>query len=307
MTLTSPQLTTPSAADPSGPSLTLVRRLALVSIIANIGIVVTGGAVRLTGSGLGCPTWPRCTSSSYVATAQMGAHGAIEFTNRLLTFAVGAIALAGLVAAWRLRDRRPDLRGPAALVLAYIPAQAIIGGITVWTNLNPWVVGLHFLASMAVIAVCHEFWRRTRRAAVATATAVPAALRQLAVVVTVISAATLVVGTWVTGSGPHAGDAKAHRTGWDPQMVSQAHADLVLLLVGLTVALWFALRAVGAPAATVRAALILLGVELGQGLIGFVQYFTGLPALLVGAHLLGAGLVWWATLHTLHSTRTSPA
>jgi cytochrome c oxidase assembly protein subunit 15 len=136
---------------------------------------------------------------------------------------------------------------------------------------------------------------------------VPGPIRVLARLLLVVSAAVVVLGVVVTGSGPHAGDENAKRNGLDPATVSQAHADLVFLLIGLSVGLWFALRAVQAPPAAVRAAGVLLVVELSQGLIGFVQYFTGLPVLLVGAHMLGAALVWIATLAALRSLRTRPA
>ncbi|MCZ7436510.1 COX15/CtaA family protein [Micromonospora sp. WMMC241] len=283
-------------------SPTLLRRLALTSIIANVAIVVTGGAVRLTASGLGCPTWPRCTDESYTTTSEMGVHGVIEFGNRLLTFAVGIIALAVVLAVLTQRPRRRGLLPLAVGVLFGIPAQAVIGGITVLTNLNPWVVGLHFLASMVVIAVAYALWRRTVEPDGPVTPTVPAPLRTLAWITTVVGAAVLVVGTWVTGSGPHAGDQGAARNGLDPEAISQVHADGVFLLIGLSVALYFAFRAVGAARAA-RAAGVLLAVELGQGLIGFVQYFTHLPAVLVAAHMLGSCLVLLATLGVLRSTR----
>ncbi|GAB2955912.1 COX15/CtaA family protein [Micromonospora polyrhachis] len=280
----------------------VLRRLALASIIANIGIVVTGGAVRLTGSGLGCPTWPRCTEDSYVTTPEMGIYGMIEFGNRLLTFAVGLIALLGILSALAQRPRRKSLVQLSILVFLGVPAQAVIGGFTVLTDLNPWVVGLHFLASMAVIAAAYVFWRAAFEPGETAPAETPAPLRTLSWITTVVSAAVLVVGTWVTGSGPHAGDQDAKRLGFDPESISQAHVDLVFLLLGLSVALWFAFRAVGATVAA-RAALVLIAVELGQGLIGFVQYFTHLPGILVGAHMLGSCLVWLATLAVLRATR----
>ncbi|WP_341716760.1 COX15/CtaA family protein [Micromonospora sp. FIMYZ51] len=283
-------------------STTLLRRLAFASIVANVAIVGTGGLVRLTASGLGCPTWPRCTDESYVSTPEMGLHGAIEFGNRLLTFAVGAIALAVLVAVLLHRPRRPGLLPLAIGVLFGIPAQAVIGGITVLTNLNPWVVGLHFLASMVVIAVAYALWRRIKDPDGPVVPTVPAPLRTLARLTVAVSASVLVVGTWVTGSGPHAGDHGAARNGLDPETISQVHADGVFLLLGLSVALVFAFRAVGATRAA-RAATVLVAVELGQGVIGFVQYFTDLPALLVGAHMVGSCLVLLASLGMLWSTR----
>ncbi|KAB1913830.1 hypothetical protein GUI43_06454 [Micromonospora noduli] len=280
----------------------LLRRLALASIIANVGIVVTGGAVRLTASGLGCPTWPRCTDDSYVTTPEMGVYGVIEFGNRMLTFAVGLIALATVLAVLAHRPRRPGLLVLAVAVFLGIPAQAVIGGITVLTNLNPWVVGLHFLASMAVIAAAYALWRRIGDPDGPTVAVVPAPLRALARVTTGVTVAVLVVGTWVTGSGPHAGDHGAARNGLDPETISQVHADGVFLLIGLSVALIFAFRAVGAQRAT-RAAIILVAVELSQGLIGFVQYFTHVPAILVGTHMLGSCLVLLAALSVQWSTR----
>jgi cytochrome c oxidase assembly protein subunit 15 len=220
----------------------------------------------------------------------MGVHGAIEFGNRLLTFVLFALAVAAVVLAVRQRPRRRYQIVLALLVAAGIPAQAVLGGITVLTGLNPWVVGLHFLLSMVVIAVAYALWRSTTAPTVA---APSAPLRALALCVLAASAAALVVGTVVTGSGPHAGDADTARTGLDPATVSQVHADLVFLLLGLSIGLWFALRAVDRPA---RTAAVLVGVEVAQGAIGLVQYFTGLPEVLVLAHLAGACAVWLATL-----------
>ncbi len=284
----------------------LLRPLALASLIANAALVVTGAAVRLTGSGLGCPTWPRCTEESYTTTAAMGVHGAIEFGNRLLTFVLAAIALACLVAAVLAKPRRRSLILLALAVALGIPGQGVVGGITVLTDLNPWVVGLHFLLSMALIAGAYALWKRAAEGDGPPQSLVPGPLRTLARLMALVSAAVIVLGVVVTGSGPHAGDENAKRNGLDPATVSQAHADLVFLLVGLSVALWVALRAVGAPPAAIRAAGVLVLVELAQGVIGFVQYFTDLPVLLVGAHMLGATLVWIATLATLRSLRVRP-
>jgi cytochrome c oxidase assembly protein subunit 15 len=280
-----------------------VRGLALASLVANVGIVVTGGAVRLTASGLGCPTVPSCTDDSLVPTREMGVHGVIEFGNRQLTFLVGAFAALALLAVVVQRPRRRPLVVLAALVPAGITAQALIGAQTVLTGLNPWVVGCHFLVSMAVIAAAYTFWRRTAEPDGPVQASVPRPLRQLIWLLTAVAAAVLAVGTAVTGAGPHAGDIKVKRNGLDLESISQLHVDLVFLLLGLSMAALFALRAVSASPAAVRAAAVLLWVELGQGLIGFVQYLTNLPVLLVGAHMLGACLVWLATLDVLHRTR----
>ncbi|MER5455955.1 COX15/CtaA family protein [Micromonospora sp. NPDC002389] len=284
-------------------STTLLRRLAYANIVANTVIVVTGGAVRLTASGLGCPTWPRCTDDSYTTTAEMGVHGVIEFGNRLLTFALVLIAGATLLAALAHRPRRRGTVPLALGVVLGIVAQAVIGGITVRTQLHPSVVGIHFVVSMVLLLVAYALWRRVREPDGPKVPVVPSALRTLTWLTVVVSAAVIVVGVAVTGSGPHAGDANAVRNGLDPQTISQVHADLVFLLIGLTVGLWLALRAVGAPARAVRAAGVLLAVELSQGVIGFVQYLTNLPVLLVGAHMLGSCLVWLSTLAVLWSIR----
>jgi cytochrome c oxidase assembly protein subunit 15 len=274
-----------------------LRRLAFASVIVNVIIVVTGGLVRLTDSGLGCPTWPRCTDDSYVPTSAMGIHGAIEFGNRTLISVVGGVAVAGLIVAWLQRDRLRAALWPAFLVLVGVAVQGVVGGITVHLALNPYSVALHFLLSIVMLALAHTFWTRTREGRPRWTP--PPALRALALCLTVVSAAVLVLGTVVTGSGPHAGDAKAARTGFDPQAMAQLHADGVFLLIGLSVALWFAARALGAPHRVVRAVLVLVVVELSQGVVGFVQYFTGLPVAVVAAHMLGACLVWLATLSVL--------
>jgi cytochrome c oxidase assembly protein subunit 15 len=268
-----------------------VRRLALASVVANVAIVVTGGAVRLTASGLGCPTWPRCTDSSYTPTAEYAVHGVIEFGNRLLTFVLTAVVVAGLVAVWRQRPVRPGMRRLALLLFLGIPAQALLGGVTVLTGLNPWTVMAHFLVSMVLIALAVVLHQRAREGDLPPRPLVAAPLRRLGAGLLGVVAVTLVAGTVVTGSGPHSGDPAAGRTGLDPESVSQVHADLVFLLVGLTVAFYVALKATGAPPSAVRAMGVLLVVELAQGVLGFTQYFTDLPVVLVGLHLFGACLV----------------
>ncbi len=294
---------TPRAA--TAPAL--LRGLALASLIANVGIVVTGGAVRLTGSGLGCPTWPKCDGSSYVTTAAMGYHGEIEFTNRTLTGLVGVLALACLIAALfqpRASGRRRGQIWWAAGVLASIPAQAVLGGLTVLTKLNPWLVSSHFLLSSAVIAAAYQLWTRTRDGVARSEVRPP--IRALGWAIVGVTALVLAAGTVVTGSGPHAGDAHAKRTGLDPQMIAQLHTDLVMLLIGLSVAAWIALAATGA-AAGARSAGVLVIVECAQALIGFVQYFTHLPVVLVGVHMFGACLVLLAALRLLTALQVGAA
>jgi cytochrome c oxidase assembly protein subunit 15 len=272
-----------------------LRGLAWATLIANGVLVVTGGAVRLTASGLGCPTWPRCTDEGFTPHGSLSMHSAIEFGNRTLTGVLAAIAVATFVAAWE--SRRRDLRLLALLLGLGIPAQAVIGGITVLTDLNPWVVSFHLLCSMAIIGLAVVFLRRLDGPA---PTPVTGPVVGLAWAMFATGWVVLYVGTVVTGSGPHAGDVHVPRNGLDPLQLSQLHADVVFLFVGLTLGLVFALPAVSASAEAVRAARVLLLVELCQGAIGFVQYFTDLPVVLVGFHMLGAALVsatmTWAVL-----------
>jgi heme a synthase len=280
-----------------------VKRLAVALLAANIVIVVTGGAVRLTGSGLGCPSWPRCSGSSFVAHRALGYHGAIEFGNRMLTFVLVAIAVSTWVAVWRQQPRRRSLVTLATLLALGIPAQAVLGGMTVLTGLNPWLVAGHLLLSMALIGIAVMLLRRVDEADGPPRLTVPTAVATLVRLTFAAAWAVLYLGTVVTGSGPHAGAATSPRTGLDPATVSQFHADLVFLLVGLTGASILALRAVDAPYPAQRAAGWLLGIELLQGLVGFTQYFTDLPIALVAVHVLGAALVSAAATNLLLSIR----
>jgi heme a synthase len=286
---------------PTAFSAAAISRLALANVVANGAIIVTGGVVRLTGSGLGCPTWPRCTEESFVTTPELAGHGVIEFGNRLLTFVLTAVAVALLVAVFR--SSRRDLRPLSVLAFLGIPAQAAIGGVTVLTGLNPWTVAVHFLVSVVLTAVATVLWLRSREPGVGQ----PLVRRPIALLVggiAAVTAAVLVLGTIVTGSGPHSGDVDADdvptgdRMGFDIELVSQLHADVVFLLVGLTIALLVALYATDAPGRVRRAARDLLAIQLLQGVIGFVQYFTHLPVVLVLLHMLGAVLVtvWTARL-----------
>jgi cytochrome c oxidase assembly protein subunit 15 len=285
---------------PTRFSPAVVSRLALLNAVANGVIVVTGGAVRLTGSGLGCPTWPRCTTQSLVPTRELAVHGLIEFSNRTLTFVLTVAAVAVLVAVFR--SSRRDLRRVAVISFLGIPAQALLGGVTVLTGLNPWVVALHFLLSMGLVGVATTLWLRSREPGVGHAL-LNRGFGLLVAGVAAAVGAVLVVGTVVTGSGPHSGDPKAGRTGLDPLQISQLHADLVFLLVGLTAALLVALYATDAPGRVRRAVRDLLIVELAQGVIGFVQYFTQLPIALVLVHMTGAVLITAYTARLLWSVR----
>ena len=287
-----------------------VRRLAVASLIGQTLLVVTGGAVRLTASGLGCPTWPRCTDNSLVNTPEMGIHGFIEFGNRLLTFALAAVAALMLVYLWNLRKERRDLFLLALGLLASIPAQAVIGGITVLTNLNPWVVGLHFLVSMALVVfatlLVNRAFGRTGRFQAARHPALPGIMRPVTAAVALFSAIAVMLGVVVTGAGPHAGDADAPRNGLDWDLFSHIHAvPAYLITAGTVVALAIVvMRRISGPFRT--AVLGLLGVTVLQAIIGFTQYYNGIPALLVAAHMLGAALLMVAATNAWDLAKASP-
>lgn len=275
-----------------------VRMLGWATLIANAVLVVTGGAVRLTASGLGCPTWPRCTEGSFTPHGAYNLHSAIEFGNRMLTFALVAVAVATFVSAWQTGRR--DLRRLALVLALGIPAQAVIGGITVLTDLNPWVVSFHLLCSLAIIGLSVRFLQLVDQPdpPVATGPVVGLAWATFAAAWVV-----LYLGTVVTGSGPHAGDLDSKRNGLDPVQISQLHADAVFVFIGLTVGLLVAILATGAASQARRAVVLLLAVELSQGTIGYVQYFTDLPIVLVGFHMLGAAVISASVTWMLLSVR----
>jgi heme a synthase len=299
------QQETPSTRSTSGTTSWAHRwlpRLTWASLAVNILIVVSGGVVRLSGSGLGCPTWPRCTEESFVPHGELGAHGVIEFGNRLVTFLIAAVAIVTYLAARRV-GRRGVTR--LALVLALgVPAQAVLGGITVLVDLDPWVVAGHLLLSMALIGVAVALILRVRQPDGPARRAVPDPIAWLVRLIFVVGWVVLYLGTVVTGAGPYAGDVNAPRNGLDPRAMSQLHVDFVMLLLGLTVAAWLVMRVVPAPPMARDAVQVLLLVELAQGVTGFVQYFSGLPAVVVGFHLLGAALVSAALTWLLLSIRT---
>jgi heme a synthase len=294
----------PRQASPPDWTTRWLRPAAVASLVGNIAIVVSGGVVRLTGSGLGCPTWPRCTEESFVPHGALGVHGAIEFGNRMVTFLLGAIAIATFVVAWR--HGRPALTRLAFVLGLGVPAQAVVGGVTVLTDLNPWIVALHLLISLAMIGVAVLLLHRVSEGDGPSRPLLPPGVERLVQAVFAAGWAVLYLGTVVTGSGPHAGDAAAPRNGLDPRALSQLHTDAVFLLLGLTVATVLVLRAVDAPAGARRAAQVLLAVELGQGLVGFVQYYLDLPIALVALHLLGAALTSAALAWLLVSVRERP-
>ena len=253
-------------------------------------LVVTGGAVRLTGSGLGCPTWPECTEGSYTPVAHQAEPQLnvwIEFGNRLLTFVLVIASVAVVVAV--IRSNRKDLRGLAMGQFLGIFGQGILGGITVLTDLNPIPVAGHLLLSIILIAGAASLYSRRYESAIFVKAS--PLTNNLALAHIAISFLVIVLGTIVTGSGPHAGDAQAKRFGFDIRTVAWMHADAVIFLLGLTLAFYVAM---GTSVRTKKAIKMFTVIALAQGAIGYIQYFTGIPEILVAAHLLGATLVWIA-------------
>ena len=254
-------------------------------------LVITGGAVRLTGSGLGCPTWPECTDGSYTPVANQAEgqlHAWIEFGNRLLTFALVISAL--LVLIHVLYTKRRDLRGLALGQVLGIFGQGILGGITVLTDLHPLPVASHLLLSILLIAGATSLY--SRRNFIATQRSdVDKTTKNLSRAHILITFLAITLGTIVTGSGPHAGDINARRFGFEIRGVATLHAEAVIALLGVTLALYVSAK--NYPE-IVRAIIIFTVITLAQGVLGYIQYFTGIPEILVGFHLLGAVLVWIA-------------
>jgi cytochrome c oxidase assembly protein subunit 15 len=301
------------------PTPVSMRRLALAGVIANTVIMSTGAAVRLSASGLGCPDWPQCSAADVVASKNAGQtllNTWIEFGNRLLNFPLVIIAVLIFVAAWRFRPdgpatpgtgRRRDLVWLAAAQPLGVVAQAVIGGIVVLTKLNPATVSVHFLVSAAVLAAAVALHMRCAEIASAAAgsgtTTVRRDLRVMAAALVAVTCVMLAAGTVVTGTGPLAGDAGVARYRLPLEGVTQLHADIGWLLAGLSIALVLGLRLSGAPRRAVRAGWIMLAALGAQGVIGYVQYFTHLPAGLVWVHVTGSVLVWIAVLRLFFTVR----
>ncbi|MFF8904424.1 COX15/CtaA family protein [Streptomyces olivaceoviridis] len=294
-------------ADRWTPDPRTVRRAVLAALVMSVVIVVTGGAVRLTGSGLGCPTWPTCTDDSLTTTRAMGFHGVIEFGNRMLTYVLCAAVGWAIIAA---RAQKPWRRGLTRLGWAQfwvVMGNAVLGGIVVLVGLNPYTVAAHFLLSTALIAIATVMWERAREGDGAPRPLVGQAVRQLVWFLVLASVLLIAVGTVVTGAGPHAGDSsEVDRIPIDWETVAKLHAVLAWIVVTLTFALWFVLKAVDAPKGPLARARELFIVLLAQGVIGYVQYFTHLPEVLVALHMLGSCLIWIAALRVLLSLRERP-
>lgn len=282
---------------------TALRRWLWFSLVCNMGIIVTGAVVRLTASGLGCSEWPRCTPDTWTTTPEAGIHGAIEFGNRLLTFVLIAAAIGAFAAAWRNRGVRSRLWWLTLGIGIGIPFQGVIGGFTVWSHLNPFVVALHLLLSVALIVLCVWALRIGYRF---SPTPLASGQRRLVIVTFAATMLSIWLGTVTTGSGPHAGDPNAPRTGFDLEMVSRIHALSAWLVVALTVAcvVVFTRAKLEQPR---RASLLLLCTVAIQGVIGYIQYFFGLPVVVVGLHMVGLTLLTAAAAWLLFSTRQADA
>lgn len=283
-----------------------VLGLAITTLVVQVLIVGTGGAVRLTGSGLGCPTWPRCTEDSFVNTPEMGIHGVIEFGNRLLTFLLVIVAILTFLSVVRMRRERPELFRLSFAIGLLVPIQAVLGGITVLTNLNPWVVGLHFLPSVVMVVLAVVYLWRVVDGPRSGAIAVPQGFRALVALTGVAVVVTVLAGVLTTGSGPHAGDHGAARNGLDSELMQHIHSWPAYAAVAGTVAILAWAIALRLPR-VIRFAALLLAVEGVQIAVGLLQARLGLPPLLVGIHMVLAVVLVGATAAVVLSLRPRAA
>lgn len=280
-----------------------MRTWLVVSLLCNMGIIVTGAVVRVTGSGLGCSTWPQCHEGSYVPHGEAGIHSYIEFGNRLLTFVLALAALGAFIAVWRNLGRGSKLWWLTLGIGLGIPLQGVIGGITVLAKLNPWVVSLHLVLSVALVVLC--VWSVQLGFGV-TPEPVGRIGRILAITTFSVSMLAIWLGTVATGAGPHAGDATAVRNGLDIVSVTRAHSLTAWTSLLLTVAC-VVVFARGAGLLARRAAAILLASLLFQAAVGYIQYFMGLPMFVVVLHLVGVALVNATAAWLLFATTSNPA
>ncbi|MFJ5680996.1 heme A synthase [Streptomyces sp. NPDC093097] len=289
-----------------------VRLASFVSVVAGIGIVATGGVVRVTGSGLGCTDWPMCTADTLAPTAEMGIHGVIEFGNRLLT-GVLCVVVGWVIIAARLQSApsRAVLRGAWAQFWVVV-LNAVVGGVTVWMKLSPYVVAAHFLAAILFLTTTVVTWDRVRRESLALEgpgagqgerPRLPERCRGAAGWLLGATALLLVAGTLATGAGPHAGDSSdVHRMPFNWTVVTVIHGALAVAALVLAGYLLRALPKDGQGRARQKA-LSFVAVVLAQGAVGVVQSLSGLPALAVGLHLLGSALVWTGAVQVFLATR----
>ncbi|WP_307793599.1 COX15/CtaA family protein [Actinotalea soli] len=288
------------------PSYRWARRILWANLVAQIGIVVTGGVVRLTGSGLGCSTWPQCEPGQFapVMHPELGWHPVIEFGNRTLTGVLGVLALATAWIVWRERHRARPYRALGLVPLIGVLVQAVVGGLTVLVELHPAFVGVHFMLSMVLIAASTVVLRRHAEGDGTPRWHVTPRTRRLAAGLVPLTVLMIALGVVVTGAGPHSGDLEiAQRLALDPVAVSRVHAAAVWVYVAVLALVVAAIHRDRAPSTARRAAWVLVGVTLAQGIIGYVQFFTGLPEVLVAAHMLGASLLVAAQANQLLALR----
>lgn len=277
-----------------------------VALAALAAIVVSGAAVRLTGSGMGCPTWPSCEDGSLVPRGATGGHGWVEFLNRTFTGAVSIAVALAVLGSRRLRSPRPDLTRLAWALVAGVFAQALLGGLVVWLHVAPLAVAGHYLLSAVLVAAAVVLHHRAGLPLDRPAPVALPALRRWTWALAGLAVVVLVTGTVVTGSGPHGGDEAADRLPFAVRTVVPIHSVAVwVLLAASLVVLHRVERGDGGPG-TARPARALLVAIAAQGGIGYLQYFTGVPEGLVGLHVLGSVVVWAATLR-LHLAVHEPA
>lgn len=266
------------------------RKLVLFALIGLSVIIVTGGAVRLTGSGLGCPDWPTCQGQQFVA--QVSFHPMVEFINRVITILMTVAVIIAVAASFLRKPFRKDLAWLSVGMIIGLIAQIILGGITVIEKLAPPYVMAHFLLSLTIVLDALVLYKRSITSAKKPVPTVSRETIWLGRLMIVVLAAVLMIGTAVTGSGPHSGSPISPRLGFPLRAVAQLHADAVLLLVGLTLASLFLLSAIRAPEKVQQRGRTLLWAMAGQAALGYIQYFSKLPVILVGFHIAGATLVW---------------
>jgi cytochrome c oxidase assembly protein subunit 15 len=283
-----------SRARPITVSPTGYRSIALFALVALVIIIVTGAAVRLTGSGLGCPDWPTCANNRVVAPVSY--HAMVEFVNRVFTGIVSVAVIVAALGSLARRPRRRDLTYLSLGLVAGVFAQVLLGGLTVRSKLTPPVVMAHFLLSMVLVANAVVLRRRAGRDDADAGQSVRSPLRSASRVLVAVAAVVIVTGTIVTGAGPHGGDEHVRRLGFAVPTVARIHGVSELVLLALTLALVWMARRRQAPAAVIEALNTLVLVEVAQGFIGYMQYLLGVPELLVGVHVLGAVLVWVCVL-----------
>jgi heme a synthase len=279
------------------------RRVTLFALLALTFIVVTGGAVRLTGSGLGCPDWPTCAANRVVAPWEY--HAMVEFVNRTITGLVSVAVMLAVLGSLVRRPRRRDLLWLSVGLVGGVIGQIVLGGLTVLFELKPGFVMAHFLLSMALLANAVVLHHRAGRPAGATRPAVGADLLTLGRLEVAAAGLAIFLGTIVTSSGPHGGDENAERLPFLLPDVTRLHSIAVILFLAVTLVVLWRLRKAGVDRAIQRRSEVLLTVLVAQAALGYVQYFTGVPALLVGFHIAGATAVW-VTVLRLHLAFRTP-